>query len=866
MTKSVRNFTVSLIDYASRLSIILSAVTLVISLTTTFPLKASGKKEDLNNTRIEDQQRTTTLRTARLTELNRSQIMEGINSDETIKEFLREFYHRLYNLNHSRTVTDESYRPVENRRLDAMARLLVGGETCAAVAFDGKNLLVSTNSNSHPSDRINVDVKLLLKKGSSPRNKIDGQFVYYISYNNNAKTVRVLGEDIAYNNINGWMIPERDIIKTSIPASLHMIPFLEGLPIDISQKLTTRFRCPDPHGLSLPEDVETDTPNKFNTLYSPLKRRAEVLIDHMSLIAQAKQHEELKYTPSHKKKKSKRNKTKANNPNNFREKLKIAIEQSRQRMLIQSLSWEATKWFHDLTPSKQKKINFNRETVSAEVNEFIEILNSKFEELRNSQTEGLLSSIRVTEWFTQMINDIKLNKIPSKIPDCIKLDPDLFMGRAWRYFIDLIKLEEFVRALDKENPLFEKLLEEKGPTVSKNLPKIVDDLKDGVHAEMRILWYTREKKVPYIATSLLCCAHCGVMMHGCNVQEISGRHGRAYDKWWFAAEFFRDTRFLKAFLGEKLHTQFTNFSESLNLSFGEISRQQFVIMAIERIANLTDNDLKTLGVTTSRVFAKGSMMADESDDESEEKTDDADSLDVVERGNNKDKNAIVAGDNELQQQSYVLRSIPRDGNCMYNAVLQGAQEALQNQSPSQITTVSELRTRVANEIETNYGHYFDELVTQLVTIVRDEDYFGLPKSMANKLKGLNKQFRKWGREGLTADEISEKLRQIIEKKGIIETYRTMISLNQTWGGNVELGIMSQILRIQIIVHREGNSIPINNSNIQNALTVDLEYDGSHYDLRIPNNNPPLVPENLSGINNFNSIYYYYVLRGATEDI
>jgi hypothetical protein len=41
-----------------------------------------------------------------------------------------------------------------DRRLDAMARLLEGNEVCAAVAFNGKNLLISTNNDGHIMDPI----------------------------------------------------------------------------------------------------------------------------------------------------------------------------------------------------------------------------------------------------------------------------------------------------------------------------------------------------------------------------------------------------------------------------------------------------------------------------------------------------------------------------------------------------------------------------------------------------------------------------------------------------------------------------------------------------------------------------------------
>lgn len=160
-------------------------------------------------------------------------------------------------------------------------------------------------------------------------------------------------------------------------------------------------------------------------------------------------------------------------------------------------------------------------------------------------------------------------------------------------------------------------------------------------------------------------------------------------------------------------------------------------MAVERIASLTDENLKELGVERPRVFAKGSLLADESDDEGEPES-------KVE--SKKEKEPETKEDSEISPPlPYEIHPIFAGGNCMYDSVLQGAQRLHTiSPLPKNPTTIAidDLRTNVAKEIESNYGNYFDLLVTQLVTIIRDADYFGFKGGILSRLKRFTHSSKK----------------------------------------------------------------------------------------------------------------------------
>jgi hypothetical protein len=64
----------------------------------------------------------------------------------------------------------EQEESLENRRLDSIARVITGGDICAAVLFDGENIKVANNTNN--------DSNLIKKSFSLFRELIDNRFEF----------------------------------------------------------------------------------------------------------------------------------------------------------------------------------------------------------------------------------------------------------------------------------------------------------------------------------------------------------------------------------------------------------------------------------------------------------------------------------------------------------------------------------------------------------------------------------------------------------------------------------------------------------------------------------------------------------------
>jgi hypothetical protein len=178
-------------------------------------------------------------------------------------------------------------------------------------------------------------------------------------------------------------------------------------------------------------------------------------------------------------------------------------------------------------------------------------------------------------------------------------------------------------------------------------------------------------------------------------------------------------------------------------------------------------------------------------------------------------------------------AIDMDGNCMYNSLL-AAIKRLSDYEGNRYITLEELRIVVAEEIEQNQAVYFEALEVQIFENIRDGDFAGFQgflRTIIQELHFTRENARLRGENLVTVDD---NIRELIATGGIVGDYINMIQLNATWGGNVELGILSHIIGVQIIVHRRNGDIdpPINNTGNIDALAVHLDYNGGHYNLII----------------------------------
>ena len=157
----------------------------------------------------------------------------------------------------------------------------------------------------------------------------------------------------------------------------------------------------------------------------------------------------------------------------------------------------------------------------------------------------------------------------------------------------------------------------------------------------------------------------------------------------------------------------------------------------------------------------------------------------------------------------IILKIPGDGDCMYTASIAGArsEENIQN-----------LREMVATIIESDLVTYRPLLESQWLDIIRAHDTWGFSRDIVSLINSL---------EGLDEDSQLTYIRE----NNLVTKYISLIRQNFFWGGDVELGVISIILDIQINVHRpDGRVDGINNTGREDVPVIELSYSGRHYNL------------------------------------
>lgn len=178
-------------------------------------------------------------------------------------------------------------------------------------------------------------------------------------------------------------------------------------------------------------------------------------------------------------------------------------------------------------------------------------------------------------------------------------------------------------------------------------------------------------------------------------------------------------------------------------------------------------------------------------------------------------------------------AIDMDGNCMYNSLL-AAVARLASYEGNRHRTLEELRKEIADEIKQNQAQYFEALEVQIFENIRDGDFAGFQGTLRTIIQELHFTRENARVRGENLVIVDDNIRELIATGGIVGDYINMIQHNAAWGGNVELGILSRIMGVQIIVHRRNGNIdsPINNTGNADALEVHLDYNGGHYNLII----------------------------------
>ncbi len=542
---------------------------------------------------------------------------KGGTKDKEIMDFALGFYKRLVESNPYRETFD---RETFYRSLDATARLLVGDETCASVAFDGTNILVATNENTHNKDQINCKINFLIKADKYAVDQYNFYPVVYLSMNNSPPTRTLIETPVTYyyHKRKDSLVLSRDSLReidaTLAPAQ-HLLPGLSDLPvgpiITISKEIPLativeasgtfpQRQLREARYEFIKEDIASfgDKGRELDGILLPvslnsLQRRAESLVEHLSMVCVlASRSDGLDLETL--------------------TKYKQVIDTHRQRVLMHTLTWECATWFKD----KLKPREYIDSGIS-QLNDFFNKLNEDFNGYKraNSANSGLISLIR--DWFEQAKGKISNGTIEA--PDYIKEKLEVFSARASRYFVDIERLTNFFSILAKkgDDPLANLLINKGRLGQDKDFIKVIDDLANGVHAEMRILYYFLiNGKIPeYIATSLLCCAHCKLVMDSYKMESISGMHAKMYGNWPIP-EFSDMQVFLKKVLGPTLFEKFKALENStVTLNHEIVRRSEIALKIMENISAFYDVFDWGNETPLPRLWGDQDMLADQSDDE-----------------------------------------------------------------------------------------------------------------------------------------------------------------------------------------------------------------------------------------------------------
>lgn len=197
----------------------------------------------------------------------------------------------------------------------------------------------------------------------------------------------------------------------------------------------------------------------------------------------------------------------------------------------------------------------------------------------------------------------------------------------------------------------------------------------------------------------------------------------------------------------------------------------------------------------------------------------------------------VAGSKKDLAKKATFRSqvlpIRGNGDCMFNSIIQGLRRLHGAHLPlwARHSTASIIRNRIADEIDSNMGQYFVEITYQLAQNIRDGEFAGYPDVLADEMRRLYEQRQNAFATGVNIQLAENKIEQFVHGGAVGQYIASLRKPHELWGGPIELGILSRMLRVQFMVYRRhGEFYHIDNTGLDNAPRIDLDYTGNHYNL------------------------------------
>ena len=373
-----------------------------------------------------------------------TEILKSILEDDELLAFASELYTRLKDVNPYRL---EYEIGEEEQALDAFARLLVGDETCAAVAFDGEHLLIATNEKDHQKDKILYSLKTTLDRDLMVRAECDRvhlspcyncQPIMRVSVNDGPFVNVTSSSNVFYNAClfkegeGIWSlkcVTDSDKVEFLIPPEDHHIT---GLPFDVKVKsylekeitiIKDLMLEEIPQQISIeeiPQQISIRVPPDGNIsgYINPLRRRVQCMIEHLFCVIHV------------------------NDPtvdSQLREEWQQTAASNRERVLRQSLAWEAAKWYH-CAEDLRDYLDAGKKKFKDKIDDFLERLNQDFLCFKAKKNNTETTPLLVKEWFDDVFTRIKNGQFEKPI---FMKNNDSFKKFASRYFVDLEYLETY---------------------------------------------------------------------------------------------------------------------------------------------------------------------------------------------------------------------------------------------------------------------------------------------------------------------------------------------------------------------------------------------------------------------------------------
>lgn len=572
---------------------------------------------------------------------------------------------------HDRLSVENSQRALSNNRtlheehIDTLGRLLVGDETCAAIAIYGNKIYVSTNKINHTPQKLTIKLTEMRIKAGSTKHKMKIAIVlrgttltkvFHIAlpeaeYNFDQRAFPGVSQDAKRL---GTLHPQ--LKKQSITCEIPYEGEKNGHGIvTFPYPITLTICLGDMPGISfhgrLSQDLVLDNEStlggrSYECSLDPLTRRAKRIFDHLGLLA-------LFYL-----------KDEPNLVSDF----ETVINQDRIETIKQIALWEIpgglkgggslSKSLREYEEPKntnisQKKEWHQRKKRLLDIDKFIDFLSASFTQYiryhyhlwslkrkrqarHNNEHYFFMQSAVVTvhKWRESVAE--KIYKIPPISGGDLKEDDKAYVLKKFSsLLVDLLSLEKYICV---GNPQFNEILASIGikkaytsnswstqdmclyyPFYKEEAEiVIVDDLIENTHAELRLFKRIvdnsagrRLNGIPYFGISLLCCANCHLFLKSHGVGYIEGQrhragaHGRHYADWPLDPS-FRTEDFLRPFLGEECYREYESLSGICEYEGKEISKKAAAIAIIENLGALDQKDLSDLLKKGSKIWSDGS--------------------------------------------------------------------------------------------------------------------------------------------------------------------------------------------------------------------------------------------------------------------